>query len=151
MLKKLSCILGVFGGALLLILYVSYALPKLTGYVPFSHDILFTPSPYVNNWSVLNNMPRSWGEPARIAIIVIAAVFSSAGLIASLFVRRKPLIAGVIMAASSCLVFMAPDNLIFPHDLSLAVRFLSAVLLITAGVLAFISARRTPVSDKPQG
>lgn len=86
---------------------------------------------------------------------IVPALLSCAGFIASFFIRKKPLAAGIIMAVSAWLNFIPmPDYLVpiyfFSPLLAVIAKVLAVLLLSVAGLLAVIIWKKARAGNEPQ-
>ncbi len=124
MLKNLSRIFGIAGSVLTMVPYVAFIVYLIVGGRGTGIDQIF------------------------IIIYAAPALFSSAGIIASFFIRKKPFTAGIIIAVSAGLNIIPLPSSFFLLELMIQVKAIAALLLVAAGIFALISYKRTP--EEPQ-
>jgi hypothetical protein len=132
LLIRLSRIFGVIGGALALLPYV----------LVIGDSVIELMDPH----TVLYQIP-----PGLFILRCTApALLSLAGIIAVICVRKKSIFAGIAMIASYTLNSLFPCSGFLPEVPAGAARVLSALLLVSGGVLAFVSAGKASSGSGPQ-
>lgn len=119
MLKKLSSLFGITGGAIVLFTYLAF---------------------------IAQCVGLSGGKDIHVLLAlmyIVPALFCAAGIIASFYVGKKPVAAGAILALSSGLNLISPYSDFMPPELINAAKALSALLLLAAGALALLSKTET--------